>query len=193
MSAAFADRDDLARRLNRLRRRGVAVGWGTLLVGLHGFSWVDRQVSFANVIAIALDALARDPDDGLVLALACLRETETEDVVGALEGLAEREGADYGLERRKWRLLLLEERMEDLPADPLHGLLALGEFWGMFDHPEDGPHTVQHRSDAPPEKYYTRENYEAEVARLQAWMEREVELLRQADAVASEAAFPGVP
>ena len=185
MSTALADREDLARRLGRLRRRGIAVGWGTLLVGLHGFGWVDRQVSAANAIAIALDALAQHPDDGGVLALACLRENETADVAGALEKLAEREGADHELERRKWRLLLLDERMEALPDDPLHGLLDLGEFWGMFGHPEDGPYTVQHRSGVPPERYYTQENYEAEVARHKRWIEREATLLRQADVIIS--------
>lgn len=193
MSAAFADRDDLARRLGRLRRRGVAAGWGTLLVGLHGFGWIDRQVSTANAIAVALDALEQNPDDDLVLALACLWESETGEVVGALERLAERESADYELERRKWRLLLLEERIEALPADPLHGLLDLDEFWGMFGYPEDGPHTVQTRSGIPPEEYYTRDNHEAQVARHGRWMEQEARLLRQADAVDSGPVLPDVP
>ena len=194
MSAAFADRDDLARRLNRLQRRGVVVGWGTLLVGLRGFGWVDRQVSSANAIAIALDALARDPDDVLVLALACLRENETEDVARALEGLAEREGADYGLERRKWRLLLLEERVETLPAaDPLHGLLALGDFWDTFNHPEDGPYSVPRRGGEVLPADDTQDSYETEVARHERWMDREARLLMQADAVASGAALPDVP
>ena len=180
MSAAFADRDELARRLGRLRGRGVAVEWGTLLVGLRGFGWVDRQVSAANAMAIALDTLARDPDDDMVLALACLRENETEEVAGALERLAEREGMDQEIERRKWRLLLLEERMEALPADPLYGLLDLGKFWGMFDYPEDGPHTVQHRGAALPGEFYTRDNYEAELVRHKRWMEQEAEFLRHA-------------
>ena len=192
MSAAIADRNHLVRRLDGLRRRGVAVGWGTLLVGLHGFGWVDRQVSAANAIAIALDALEQNPDDDLVLTLACLRENETEDVVGALERLAEREGAEYELERRKWRLLLLEEHMEALPANPLYGLLSLDEFWGIHDYPEDAPHTVQARSGVSPEEYYTRDNYEAEVARHERWMEQEAMLLRQA-AVDSRATLPYVP
>ena len=192
MSAAFAERDDLARRLNRLHRRGVVVGWGTLLVGLHGFDWVDRQVSSANAIAIALDALARDPDDVPVLALACLLENETEDVVRALERLAEREGADYGLERRKWQLLLLEERLGTLHPDPIHGMFALGEFWDTFDYPEDGPYPVR-RWDDITSLDYTQDDYEAEVARHERWMGQEARLLRQSDAVASELALPNVP
>ena len=192
MSAAFADRDDLARRLNRLRRRGVVVGWGTLLVGLHGFGWVDRQVSSANAIAIALDALARDPEDVLVLALACLLENETEDVVRALERLAEREGADHGLERRKWRLLLLDECLEPLAPDPLYGLLALSAFWDTFGHPEDGPYSVPRAGKVLPADD-TRDSYETEVARHQRWMDREASLLKQADAVASGVALPDVP
>jgi hypothetical protein len=192
LSAAFADRAELARRLGRLRMRGIVVGWGTLLVGLHGFGWVDRQVSAANAIAVALDTLEQNPDDDLVLALACLRESETGEVVGALERLAEREGADYELERRKWRLLLLEERIEALPADPLHGLLDLDEFWGVLGYPEDGPHTVQTRSGIPPEDYYTQDNYEAEFTRHGRWMEQEARLLRQADAVDAGAELPDV-
>ena len=163
-----------------------------MLVGLRGFGWVDRQVSSANAIAIALDALARDPDDVLVLALACLQENETEDVARALKGLAEREGADYGLERRKWRLLLLEERVETLPAaDPLHGLLALGEFWDTFDYPEDGPYPVPRGGEVLPADD-TQDGYETEVARHERWMDREARLLRQADAVASGVALPDV-
>ncbi len=192
MSAAIADRDDLVRRLDELRRRGVAVGWGTLLVGLHGFGWVDRQVSAGNAISIALDALERKHDDDLVLALACLRENETGAVADALERLAERESYERELERRKWRLLLLEERIKALPADPLYGLLDLDEFWGMFDYPADGAHTVQTRSGIPREEYYTRDNYEAEVARHKRWMEREAMLLRQA-AVDSRSTLPYVP
>ena len=193
MSAAFADQDNLVRRLRRLRSRGVAVGWGTLLVGLRGFGWVDRQASAANVLAIALNALARDPDDEWVLALACLQENETADVVRALERLAEREGADCELERRKWRLLLLEERMETLPADPLRGLLDLGEFWSILDHPGDGPSTAQiTRSGVPAEEYYAQDNYEAELARHKRWMEQEARLIRQADVVDSELVRPDV-
>ena len=192
MSTAIADRDGLVRRLDKLRRCGAAVGWGTLLVGLHGFGWVDRQVSAANAIAIALDALEQNPDDDLVLVLACLRESETGDVVAALERLADREGTDQELERRKWRLLLLEERMETLPADPLYGLLDLDEFWRMFDYPEDAARTAQTRSGVTPEQYYTRDNYEAEVARHKRWMEQEAMLLRRA-AVDSRATLPCVP
>lgn len=193
MSAAFADQDNLVRRLGRLRSRGIAVGWGTLLVGLHGFGWVDRQASAANALAIALDALARDPDDNLVLALACLQENETADVVRALERLAEREGADFELERRKWRLLLLEERMETLPADPLRGLLDLGEFWSILDHPGNGPSTARiTRSGVPAEEHYARDNYEAELARHKRWMEREARLIRQADVVDSGGVRPDV-
>ena len=163
-----------------------------MLVGLHGFGWVDRQVSSANAIAIALDELARDPEDVLVLALACLLENETEDVVRALEWLAEREGADYGLERRKWRLLLLEERVETLHPDPLHGLFTLGEFWDTFNYPEDGPYPVR-RWDDIVYLDYTQDDYEAEVARHQRWMDREAGLLRQADAVSSGVALPEIP
>ena len=150
-------------------------------------------MSTANAIAIALDALARNPDDGLVLALACLRENETEDVVRALERLAEREEADYELERRKWRLLLLEERVRTLPAEPLHGLLALGEFWDTFGYPEDGPYSVPRGSEVLLPEDDSQDNYEAEVARNERWMEQEARLLRQADAVASGAALPDVP
>ena len=193
LNAAFADQDNFARRLDRLRSRGVAVGWGTLLVGLHGFDWVDRQASAANVIAIALDALACSPDDELVLALACLQENETVDVVRALERLTERGGVDHELERRKWRLLLLEERMEALPADPLRALLDLDEFWGILDHPEDGPSTARiTRSGVPAEEYHARDNYEAELARHKRWMEREARLLRQADVAESEGVRPDV-
>ena len=193
MSAAIADRANLQRRLGRLRNRGVPVGWGTLLVGLHGFGWVDRQVSAANAISLALDALVCGPDDNPLLALACLQENETGDVVEALEGLAEREGADYDLERRKWRLLLLEERIEALSADPFYGLLGLDEFWGMLGHPEEAPHVVQARSGIPPEEYYTKENYEAEITRHARWMEKEARLLKQADAASSEPTLPDVP
>ena len=75
---------------------------------------------------------------------------------------------------------LLEEVLENLPPDPLHGLMALSEFWQTFGFPADGPHEVQGRENAvTPTEYYQQENLTRLLARHYAWIKEERARLRK--------------
>ncbi len=70
---------------------------------------------------------------------------------------------------------LLAQFPKTVPNEPLHGLLALTEFWGMFGYPDDSPHTVQGRGNRiAPNEYYSDENFRSILCRHVEWVSSEL-------------------
>ena len=97
-----------------------------------------------------------------------------------LRTLVDHEKCSADHELRKWRVVLLKHALTRLPSDPLHGLVALTEFWERFDFPLDSPHIVQGRGNtASPPDYYKEQNYRALVTKHLEWIDVETSALRE--------------
>jgi Uncharacterized protein conserved in bacteria (DUF2247) len=170
--------------------------WTTILVGWRGLGvlspWPERWgafpslVSAEEVLGYSTERVASSSDaqeQALIVELLSLDlRTEAREVVSKLlQRLSEGEGGDSAIELRKWRLVLLEKVLEDMPSDALYGLLALTEFWQEFGFPSDSPHVVQGRGNAlTPSEYFRPETLEHTLARHYAWIERERAALSRA-------------
>ena len=151
---------------------GIPVTWGTLLVGFaegHGVLTGEEFAAFAIERASQTSTLGSELVDAMFV-----NPQDDEAVLATLRVLCEIERPEMGRETRKWRLLLVEDRLADLPSDPVDGLFGLTEFWSGLDFPPDSPHVVQGRGNTiDPVEYYTDATLVAERERHRMWVERE--------------------
>jgi hypothetical protein len=170
-------------------RAAFDANWTTILIGWNGLGalspWPNRWTEFPPLIsadeiaAYADERLSSCSDPAtqdLIVALMSsdLRHETREKVKDMLESLSELDGGDPKIELRKWRLVLLEELLVNMPKDAIHGLMALTEFWQDFGFPSDSPHDVQGRGNTiTPSEYYQEENLHRLVDFHHTWIEDE--------------------
>lgn len=178
-------------------RDAFDINWTTILVGWNGLGtlspWPERKDEFppllsrAEIASYADQSLAAAMESSqqelvIKLSLPDQNDERREDVARILQQLSKQERHDPELELRKWRFVLLERVLRDLPADPLCALIALSEFWLNFGGPRDSPHEVQGRGNTiTPADYYTPQNLREILARHRQWIEKEKAILRQAN------------
>lgn len=153
--------------------------------------WPDRWKEFPSLLSageLADYALARleantdqeELDAASSLLSLNLRE-EREIVCALLDRLSALDKSDPAPELRKWRLVLLKHRLEDLPKDPVDGPVALSEFWNDFRFPPDSPHEAQGAGNSlSPSEFYTQENLDRLLIRHKAWIRDERESIKKA-------------
>ncbi len=176
-------------------REEFETNWATIYVGWKGLSefapWHLSMTEFPPLLSLeevqsfAIERLGSCSDaaerDLAVSLLALDRADATrEDVAELLRRLALLSAWESSRELRKWRIVLLEDLLQQLPSHPVYGLVALSEFWQAFGFPRDGPHEIQGRGNsASPEEYYTADNFRRLIARHKAWLECEKALLKE--------------
>ena len=175
-----------------------STNWTTVLAGWTGLGalspWPERWIQFPSLLspeevgAYAEERLvtASGPaEKALIVDLLSLdlRSEPRPVVLDILKRLSDLDGADPGLQLRKWRLMLLENLLQDLPQDPIEGLNTLTEFWQNFGFPLDSPHEVRGRGNSiSPYEYYQSENLVRLLKNHWEWVEDERERLRKLDA-----------
>jgi hypothetical protein len=106
--------------------------------------WPEKWTEFppllspAEVNAYAEEriAISSDPREWNFIAELLSLDLRTEGrgtVRDILRRLSELNGGDPELELRKWRLVILDRLLKEIPQDPVYGLIALTEFWQEFD------------------------------------------------------------
>ena len=170
--------------------------WTTILVGWNGLGvfspWPNRWVEFPPLLSAdeiagyADERLASSSDvaeENLIVNLLSLdlRAETRETIRNLLTRLSDVSAGDPVLELRKWRLILLEELLDNMPKDAVYGLMALSEFWQNFGFPPDSPHEVQGRGNSiTPSEYYQAQNLHRLLGRHRAWvLEERAALNRQ--------------
>lgn len=172
--------------------------WTTVLVGWNGLGmlspWPDRWNEFPPLIsadeisAYAYEKLASSSSsveqDLIVALLSVGLQTESrESVKVLLTPLSDLSKGDPSIELRKWRLILLEDVLVNMPKDAVYGLLSLTEFWQNFGFPSNSPHDVQGRGNTiTPSEYYQDENLHRLVDRHRTWLEDEKAVLKKQQA-----------
>jgi len=172
-------------------RRSFGANWTTVLIGWNGLGmlspWPGRWTEFPSllsreeIVSYANERLERSSNSSterdLVLRLlaADLPGETREEIKALLEPLSEASNGNPALELRKWRLVLLEQLLRDLPQGrPSSALVALTEFWQDFGFPGDSPHEVQGRDNTiSPLDYYQQRTLDLALAKHLAWIDRE--------------------
>ena len=170
-------------------RTQFAANWTTVFVGWKGLGafspWQAHSAEFPPLLSVKelgdyanerIRLSTETAEDELILRLSSLDlpSERRETIIAKLAQLSEWCRGDPSHELRKWRAVLLEDVLADLPRDPLSGMLALTEFWQGFGYPSDSPHLVQGKGNTvSPADYYREDNYERVVACHRAWLSRE--------------------
>jgi hypothetical protein len=170
-------------------RANFDISWTTILVGWNGLGafspWPDRSdefppllsaddlVTYANERVASSSGVAEDDLIAKLLSLD-LRTESRETIRDVLTHLSNLCRGNPAFEIRKWRLILLEELLDNIPKDALYGLMALTEFWQSFGFPLDSPHEVQGRGNkVAPSEYYQEHNLYQLLARHRIWAQKE--------------------
>lgn len=169
-------------------RTGFPVNWTTLFIGWRGLGplspWPDQWAEFPPLLstdelrAYAEERLAsssNEPERAVILRLLSeLDDGGRQAITSILSELTRVDGGNQDTELRKWRLILLEDVLDNMPTDAVYGLTALTEFWQSFGFPSESPHLVQGRGNTvTPSEYYQQVTLDRLRARHRAWIEEE--------------------
>ncbi|HZS48922.1 MAG TPA: DUF2247 family protein [Blastocatellia bacterium] len=154
--------------------------WIDLLSGWRGFGQYQRLLDITETREFAREKLEVISNPVPELSeLAAISDADEEHADALLSILASPELADYENSKRRWIALLLSQRLEELPSDPLYGLIGLTEFWSDAGFPSYSPHEIQGKgNEISPQDYYTKDNYDKAVERHKRWLSNELETLQ---------------
>lgn len=153
--------------------------WTTILEGWRRSREQSPVITAEEITRFAEERLSAVNDVSeldLVVGLLSLdlHSADGANIEKHLSQLSELTGGDSAREIRKWRVILLEDVLKNLPSDPLYALIELTDFWASFDYPEDSPHEVQGRgNNITPSAYYQPETLERLIRQHRTWIQEE--------------------
>ena len=131
-------------------------------------------ISKKDIIEYAIQNLEDSPEIDLIAQLISFEKDDYQYNI-ILNKLVRTENVDYDLQIRKWRVVLVDRLIEDLPQDPFEGLIELTEFWASLGFPRDCPHIIQGRNNSyTPIEYYTEDFLKISIKNHIQWIKNEV-------------------
>lgn len=170
--------------LNDFEKIGFHVSWKLLDIGYRYSADPNQQIPLDEIMHYAIERLELNFDDELILKLvgeynSNVSDIDKEKICNIIYALAKKESSDAQLEFRKWRVVLLIKRLEQLNENCIDGLISLSDFWTEFGRPPESPHVFQGiGNDISPESYYTEKNYETIRLNHYYWLENEIEFIK---------------
>jgi hypothetical protein len=134
-----------------------------------------------DAVEFASQILERNASDPHALQTVTLTDSDSGEISRIVYSASNNENACEAEELKKWIVYLLSRQLEDLPNDPLDGMVALAEFWNAFNFPKDSPYESPKNATVVSE-YYSKRNYLRLVQKHRSWAEQQILRLRQAHA-----------
>jgi Uncharacterized protein conserved in bacteria (DUF2247) len=165
---------------NRLTEHHL-MDWGVLLLGLDGGPSGRARIDERAVQQEAELALLQAPEHAPfldALAVLSLPGSDRDVVRTALERMCDVEHVDLSKSLRKLRAASVDLLLDQLPPDPVYGLIELSSFWIDWG-PSDAPQEIQGLgNEISAGEYYTAARFALALAENRAWLAREYEQLR---------------
>lgn len=171
---------DLLKKLKDLHY----LDWGVVLHawnGIPGFNW---RIKASDIVELAVDELkyVEDTSMPILVELTSAEDLSEYEVKDLLEKLCEKRGINLETALHKWRVVALEELLDNLSNDPIYDLIKITNFWSSWEFPSDSPHIVQGvENDITPTEYYTEENLNRILRAHRDWISREIRRLNSTE------------
>ena len=163
-------------KLCALKELGFKIPWKLIEVGLYGDSEIPPLLTYLEVEDY-LDSLLTDNDEQTdnIITLICEKEDHAEfDKI--LKKLASEDASNTVVQKRKWRVYLLKNIIDNISKDSLQGLLELMEFWVSMGKPENCPQAFPNSDNKKAiQEYFTQASYEFYLNKNREWMNKEIQ------------------
>lgn len=168
--------DNLLKKLNDYH----LMDWGVILQGWKGVPGLSIKVKAADIAKFAIEELSHVEGSltNIFVQLASAECLDEDEITNLLEKLCEKKNINLEVSLRKWRLIMLEELLNNISNDPIYDLINITEFWLSWENPPESPHIIQGVGNAlTPNQYYSEENLENIVDVHRVWVAKEMQEL----------------
>lgn len=163
--------------LNQAQLLGIPLSWELIRCAWDGTNELPRGVTVRVIQDFALAQTESASGNELRRLADLTSQDDYEEISKALYHLAP-EISDRA--QRAFRLMRVHRVLDQLPSDPLEGLMELTSFWGSLEFPLDSPHIVQGRDNSiRPEEYFTQGFFREILDRHNEWVRGELSFLRR--------------
>lgn len=109
-----------------------------------------------------------------ILELAGAYLDDYEFILSLVQDLVE-ENKNSDIEKRKIRLVIVNNTLNKKNKDFIAGLMELTDLWSELGYPEDSPHIIQGLNNSiSPSEYYTQQNYDILYNKNHDWFMKEL-------------------
>lgn len=154
--------------------------WGVALVGVSCIPGRPARLSASAVRDFAIAELeqlpADDPALDLVVELATDESLSAADLRDKLARLCDIKKVDLEQSKRMWQLILFQDLLHALDQDSLYGMIALSEFWSVWDWPVDTPASLHANVELA--DYHSDAHYQRVVDDHRHWLARHMANVR---------------
>ena len=157
---------------------GFKISWKLIVIGLYGKGEIPPLITRFDVVDY-FDGLLNDIDEQTdnIIALICEKE-DSKNFDRLLEELANKDDSSIAVQKRKWRVCLLKNILDNVKEDCLQGLLELMEFWVSMGEPKDCPQTFPNGDDKKSiQEFFTPESYEVYLNKNREWINQEIKCI----------------
>lgn len=159
-----------------LKNLGFKISWNLIAIGLYGNGEISPSITHLDVVDY-LDGLLTDIDEQTdnIIALICEKEDFTK-FDRLLKELASEDDSNIAIQKRKWRVCLLKNLLDNINEDSLQGLLELMEFWVSMGKPDNCPQTFPNSDNKKSiQEYFTQASYEFNLNKNREWLNEEIQ------------------
>ncbi len=169
-------------KLYVLKELGFRVSWKLLAIGLYGMDEIPPSITRTDITDYLEDSLTEiNGQTDNTVALICEKDAP-EKFDKLLKKLAREDAADSVIQKRKWRVCLLKNVIDNINGDALQGLLELMEFWVSMRRPEDCPMAFPNSNNKKAvQKFYTQASYDLNLSRNREWLNEEISKIIKAE------------
>lgn len=126
-------------KLNSIEKLGLCVTWKLIDIDLCGTFQIPPQLSKDDLLDYLynkLNVIDENTDD--IISVVC-ESDDFDKCKKIVNSLATKDMSDSSLQFRKWRVLLLQNLINEISADYFQGILQLMEFWTIIGIPKNSP------------------------------------------------------
>jgi len=161
-------------KLNILKNMGFKISWKLISIGLFGYDEIPILLNHNDVIEHLNDLLTNidNPTDNIIALF--IEKDNLAKFNTVLTEFASKDNSDIDLQKRKWRVYILKNTIDNISKDCLQGMLELMEFWISFGLPEDCPQSFPNKDSIESiQSYFTEDSYKFNLEKNIEWIEKE--------------------